>query len=571
MKISASHKPVLFDQPKVSLRPPAEVMKLDRLGCFHPSRISFTRTLIRRLHREQWQFRITHNSLDEQGFGEIVYTIETPQGSLSFVAFSNPLNASDRTDRVIATNWDMAFTLVNGKVNQTDIERLSEEVPKQEAGRLSDREIVLSRANKSVRLFQEIAETLAKGKQPDSKRITSIGYLVRTTAVYGNGKFGLMDFDRVKHTTPFGLPFQAEMLTVFMARQFSFEVLDRTANNLGKDRYIPLNHSLKRALGVGNATGLGMAPFLVGHPQLIHQWIYLRELAIARVKSVRSISSNKRLRLTKLLQKVAAHLDQWYTMDERQAERIEQLKKEIQYLKSMELNSNHSPYPWQSICQWIAAEMSTECVELFHSILLEIYPELVDDLEQHMGVQEINHLNSSASLGELKIQLETSYGWALEIDFTEPNSSYLFWYFSAEKEEPRLGHRYIEAGSELEMRIGVARDVSRLYHDLCTFTKKDQQMSIAEFLLQYPQHRYIIARVHSLANFPYAEIQDNLLDIDCLPIDLLRCKLSLFGATRFDPKSQLWTRITLFQGAPLVDDLSEAGADDWAFPSVPKC
>ena len=569
MEIMSDTAMSITNSPKVPLRPPSEVMKLERLGCYHPSRLSFTRTLIRRLHRERWKFSISRNSLDGHGFGDFVYSIRTPQGPLSFVAFSKALDASDRTDRVIATQWDMSFTLVNGNVDKKDIDRLRSEVPKQEAGRMSERQIVLSRANKSVRLFQEIASTLASGKQPNTERIAAIGYLVRTTAVYGNGKFGLMDFDQVKRTTPFSLPFQAEMLTVFLARQFSFEVLERVARSLDKGRYIPLDSSLKRVLGVGNATGLGMAPFLVGHPQLIHQWIYIRELAIAHVKSIQRITTEKREHFACLLDKVRAHLQQWHTKDERQSKRISTLKNELEDLNRHSHVSFESEHPWQSFCTWTKSTKSTECVELLNSMLLEIYPELVNGLEQYMGIDEENYYDPSMTVRKLKDHLETRYGWALEIDFSDPNSRFLFWYFSAEKEEPRLGHRHHEPGRELEMRIGVARDVSRLYKDLCILIRNDDKLTTAEFLIQKPQHRYIVTRVQSLAQFEYAEIQNNLLDINCLPIDLLRCKLALFGASRFDPKSNLWTRITLFQGAPLIEQLHEANVDDWAFSSVP--
>jgi hypothetical protein len=68
-----------------------------------------------------------------------------------------------------------------------------------------------------------------------------------------------------------------------------------------------------------------------------------------------------------------------------------------------------------------------------------------------------------------------------------------------------------------------------------------------------------------IGRYPYGEIQDNLIGEQCLPIDMLRCKLSFFGASKFDPKSDRWTRITLCQGAPLIDELGE-GADDWWLP-----
>ena len=37
---------------------------------------------------------------------------------------------------------------------------------------------------------------------------------------------------------------------------------------------------------------------------------------------------------------------------------------------------------------------------------------------------------------------------------------------------------------------------------------------------------------------------------------------------KFDPKSDLWTRITMYQGAPLPVDLGRPDADDWCFPTL---
>ena len=71
-----------------------------------------------------------------------------------------------------------------------------------------------------------------------------------------------------------------------------------------------------------------------------------------------------------------------------------------------------------------------------------------------------------------------------------------------------------------------------------------------------------------MARFPYSEIQDNLISERCLPIDMLRCKLSFFGASKFDPKSDRWTRITLYQGAPLFHELGTDQADDWWLPAL---
>ena len=69
--------------------------------------------------------------------------------------------------------------------------------------------------------------------------------------------------------------------------------------------------------------------------------------------------------------------------------------------------------------------------------------------------------------------------------------------------------------------------------------------------------RVLVAKTHT-----YSEIRESLLCQTMRPIDMLRFKLAFFGAARFDPKSDLWTRITLFQGAPLPEEIKTA-KDDW--------
>ena len=132
--------------------------------------------------------------------------------------------------------------------------------------------------------------------------------------------------------------------------------------------------------------------------------------------------------------------------------------------------------------------------------------------------------------------------------------------------EPRLGFRDNEAGAECEMPIAVARDVQRLYQCLSSF---NAVTPVATLLMQYPGHRHTGGRVQTIAQYPYGEVQANLIAAGSRPIDLLRWKLAFFGASKFDPKSNLWTRITLYQGAPLPADLPEYDSDDWCFPVRP--
>ena len=140
---------------------------------------------------------------------------------------------------------------------------------------------------------------------------------------------------------------------------------------------------------------------------------------------------------------------------------------------------------------------------------------------------------------------------------------------SEEKLEPRMGNRYDEDGAEREMPFNIPAYVAELRRAL---QSADDSLTVAEFLIYHPELRHIVRRVQTTACYPYGEIRDNLVDRDCRPIDLLRCKLSFFGASKFDPKSDRWTRITLYQGAPTAADLGHSDKkdlDDWLFALNP--
>ena len=539
-------------------------MLLARVGSFHPTRISFTRTLIRRMARENWRFERSLFDLDTRGIGTAVYRVDTPLAPIWFVVFANHLEPEDRTDRVIAEKWDATFTLTTREPNAQELARLKANIPLQEAGRCSSGEMVLSRANKSVRLFEHVVEALARGAQPDRTKLLDVGYLVRTTAVYGNGKFGLADLDQLRAAGVFGLPFQAEMLCVFLARQFSLDWVEHIASMRAPETFASMDDGLKRALGVGNATGLGMAPFLIGHPKLINAWIEARETALARVRAVTDREPEVVERFHGLLNRAKEHVRQWPTTDTLQQTRCAELLDDLGALEEFASTPSHVP-AWDVLVDWAERNLRLEAQELLNSVLIELYPSLVDDLENQMGSDEVMRLVPGMTLRELKSLIEREYHWALDIDFAVDAANARFWYRSEEKEEPRLGWRAREPGADKEMRIAIARDVSRLHAILATQDDGMLEAAVGEFLMAFPEWRQTTRRVQSLAGLGYAEFRDNLIDETCRPIDLLRCKLSMFGATKFDPKSDLWTRIAMFQGAPLAEGLADEDVDDWAF------
>lgn len=552
-----------------ALRPARQVMDLARLGSHFQSPLSFVRSSMRRMMNQHWQIQRNRFDLDGEGFGTVIYRIDTPNAHYHCVIFSAYLPPEKRSDRVIADQWDVSFVLVAGDVDEAQLADLQRNVPLQEAGRFDSRVLVLSRANRSLRNFERFLAALAEGNQPDPRQLADVGYLYRTTAVYGNGKFGIADFGCLLDNADFNQPFSAQMFTVYLLRHFSIEQIEHMARARNPQRAVKLDVALQRYLGVGNATGLGMAPFLLNHPQLINQWIWARETGLARLLA-QSADPARMQRFHELLQRARLHLQQTLTEDSRQHEQDLQTLADLAPLAEWLNRQPTSDDLWSRLLGWSEAHAGIGCQELLVSLLLELYPEQVTPLAEQMGVLEGWRLDAQMPLVELRELIETHYDWALAYDFSGADAEYFFWYRSAEKEEPRLGMRAEEPGAEKEMQLGIARNIQRCHGAVLDHLRAHPDELTAHFLIAHPAFKGTVRRLQEMAQCAYGEIRANLLARDMLPIHLLRCKLAFFGAGKFDPKSSRWVRITLFQGAPLVDEIGQPFADDWNFAVMPK-
>ncbi len=546
------------------LRSPDTVMRLDRLGSAHQTRLSFLRALLRRIIQQRWQITRPRFDIDVRGVGTAVYQVETAGRTYSLVCFGHDLPDDQRTDRVIAEAWDATFALFDGVPSDDDIERLRANVPKQEAGRYLDSELVLARANRSVRLFEHVVDVLSRGEQPDAATVEATGYLMRTTAVYGNGKFGIADRDGFCARPELAGPFRAEMLSVYLIRAFTVDLVEHMARLRNPGAAVAIAPALRRRLGVGNATGLGMAPFLVRHPVLLHRWILARETALARVRALPAAAEATRQRFEHALASGRTLVAQWSTDDPVQAPRIKALAEDLARLDCF-INDDAPfacPYPWQTIYEWAERTLSLEGQEFAATLLLEPHGALVDDLADEMAADEAADfsIDGGQRCGALMADIQRGYPWALSLDFAQANETALFWYASEEKLEPRLGVRADEPGAELEQPLTVARDVADLYRALAQSSAEE---TVGQFLIAAPQHRHTARRVQILTRYAYAEIRQNLIAQGMRAVDILRCKLAFFGVTRFDPRSDKWLRITLYQGAPFPHELHERDWDDW--------
>src|SRR5262249_16180719 len=128
-----------------------------------------------------------------------------------------------------------------------------------------------------------------------------------------------------------------------------------------------------------------------------------------------------------------------------------------------------------------------------------------------------------------------------------------FWYLSEENSEPRRGRRGVDPGEDVELDVDVPGTLRGLRAILRATAPAEP---LAWVLLEHPECTDAAAFAAGLRTDPYAPVRVALLAADFAPIELMRFQLALYGMNRFRPSSDSQLRATLFQGAPLPDELS---------------
>ena len=213
-------------------------------------------------------------------------------------------------------------------------------------------------------------------------------------------------------------------------------------------------------------------------------------------------------------------------------------------------------YPFNQIYLWLESETCEETIEYIVSMMMEPFDEIVQPLIKNMSSDEERYFRipTERTVLELKNILKQRYPDILKIDFEDKSNLRNFWFISKNKEEPRYADRFEEEGAELEQPLAIARDIKKLNDQL---NSCNDDLTIDKFLINNSDLRHVVRRAFIIEKFPYAEIQDNTISANVVPIDMLRLKLSFFGALKFDPRSDKWLRICMFQGAPLPNELKD--------------
>jgi len=271
---------------------------------------------------------------------------------------------------------------------------------------------------------------------------------------------------------------------------------------------------------------------------------------------------------TKYLKKSIKNITSWNTDSEYQQKKIKFLLKDLNsFINFIEKDFNFSnKFAFNEIYSWLERNSGEECIEYVVSMMMEPYDQIVNPLIKKMSSEEEEHFNipTNRTVLELKNILESKYKQILKIDFSKNENNQNFWFISKNKEEPRLADRFNEKGADLEQPLAIARDIKKLY-EILSVSKNSS--TIDRFLLKNNHLRHVVRRAFIVEKFPYSEIQDNTIGKSIVPIDMLRLKLSFFGALKFDPRSDKWLRICMFQGAPLPEQLKNHD-DSWVYNSI---
>lgn len=559
----------------VPLRAADVVMSPADMAGARATRHSFIRTMLRRACAQQWQVHKLSLTADEHGRGTATYQVDAEGHRWTFVIFSTTIPADQRTDRVIAKAWDVTAALVEGDVDAQRLERLRQEVPLQERGRAEPGSLIWTRANRSERFFNYVVDRLAAGHQPERDHFGYSPYLMRSTAFYSNGKCGLSDYEALPAGHPLAVPYRAHMLAAWLLREFSYDLVEHCAadRNPAAAR---LEGTWRRYLGLGNATGLGLVPYAINHPEVLDSWARAREIPLATVLA-RPVSPGDPdvLRVRRLLERAITCLAEQtestpapYPAGPEVADQLAPLATALrQWEDSGVFCGRPTHLLWQDLHR-AAEQIGAQCRGVIASILTELTEDLDGAVETMLRCDESRRLDPGMRCAQLLAVIDATYGWVSSFDFTDPGQKANFWFSSANNEEPRRAPRGHAPGEEVELDIDVARAVAALREDLAA---ADGQSSLARFLLAHPQHRTWAARVQKVATLGYGEVRDNVLSADFVPLHIQRLQLAMYGMDNFTPQSTDWLRVTLMSGAPRIGDLAGGALDDdWMFTPRPR-
>ncbi len=548
---------------------PDLLLRPERLQSLPASRISAGRSLLEKMQRERWSFERVSFDIDERAEGEALYRVRAAGNRVfDFVVFSYEPKLDGRTGRITGRNWDMMGALIEGPTTAEDRAATRAELPKLYAGRAVPGTLTWARSNRSFRAFDHAVEALAEGRQPDTRALWEVGYLMRNTGLDGNGTFLTRSFLTLEADHPLRLPLHAQLLSAFVMREFASDLVENTARHRNPDA-VPLDRELRRMIGIGNGSALGLLFFVNTHPVLIGTWLEHRQtlLAEASLLPLRP-GEGAYEEYRELLRRATefTRVDPYvYTRFDDPHRIAEQLGLAIAELESL---AARGATTGAELLTRLDGTIGDEAWELAAANLLELLPyeRVVEAIEG--GIRSEQFVCEPAMpLAELREIIDLDYAWALEIDMDAPGARRYVWYKSADAEEPRRGPAEEVIGGR-NWALDLPGDVQTLeaaLHDTSAG-------SVGELLRERPDLRATVERMQSLRDFRYHSPHMNMLAHDFVPVSIVRFMNSaVHGLLRtVDEGDDRNVLGLIYLGAPTAADLNERIDIETRYPEMPS-
>jgi hypothetical protein len=554
-------------------RPGHEVMKTSRLAAIQPSRLSGTRAFMNKMIRERWDIRIVRFDVDGNAEGTVVYSIKAPYQEFSFIGFSRPPSRTARTGRIIGQAWDMMGALIEGPATEEEIESARREIPKLYTGRATSNALIWCRSNRSMRVFDQTMAALAEGRQPHGEDIARVCYLMRNTGLDGNGTFGTRSFPSLGAHHALGGVLEAQLLTAYLMREFSCDLVEHLAAK-ASSQAVKLAPELRRYIGVGNGSALGLIFFVHKHPRLIDRLLSAREHAIALARGLALNKSDYRIeQLSDLLQRAIVFRRQdrmvyeTFASSARVADDLDTILAQLHRFRATgAVLGRETVRPLDVLADELDGKVAPEAYETLLSLYLELVPDEADALLKGVEAPDEFVVSPAESVADLITLVRQDYRWALDVDMSGPDAYRYVWYKSETAEEPRRGARE-EVPDALDLGLDVCGSIQSLLADL---NAEDGKLSIARFLLKRPQHRHMVSRVQSLRDQEYHTPRANINSEAFVPIDLVRLmNVGIHGIDKCRDFLSRNLRGVLYHGAPTPDDLRAGYTGIWYYPAEP--
>ncbi|GAA2932592.1 hypothetical protein [Streptomyces mexicanus] len=547
-------------------RPPGRLLRPERLALLPPTRLSASRALVHRMTAQGWRVECLEFAVDAASRGRVRYRVHTPSGPFDFVAFSFTPKLEGRTSRIVGTDWDMTGALFDGIADEEDLEHTRRELPKLYEGRATAHTLVWCRSNRSLRLFEHVVGAPAAGRQPDARRLWDVGYLMRNTGLDGNGTFGTRSFAALPGNHPLAAPPHAQMLAAYLMREFAADLADHLARHRGGAGAVPLDPELRRCLGLGNASALGLVFFTGNHPRLVDRWLTLREQALVQALYARRGAPHLAAVRDRIERTVRFHEQDptVYGVFGSPARLAASLRRALQALDAVADAAAHDALPrlWT---RW-NADLDEAAVEALAGVLIDSVPDLTDPLVDRQRVDETLVRRPEVCVADLLAHVEDAYAWALGIDLGAPGALRHVWYKSRAAEEPRRGPRE-EVTEGLDWQLNVPRSVQALVREL---RAADPRETVGAFCVRHPGHRDTVARIQGLAEAELHSPHMNTADDSFVPVHIVRfLNSAVHGLDKTADSAGRNVLGLLFHGAPTRRTLHEEHGADWVLPARP--